>query len=359
MCFFSYSGTLSSILHAMSEQEDSTGQKGPPMVPEEGQPSHEAYPPSAEQSYSTTKKIRILIMGPIGSGKSSFVEAAREPGYDVKISDKANSCTDRCKEYPTKYSSGHNKIFLIDTPGFEDPLTPNAETLKEIAKYITEGTQCNSSGCDKTSSISEPISGLIYLHRCTDTRFDGDLKVNFEIIKAMCGPEFYSRVVICSTFWNQTLKDRLQQHKTRMERFLEHAFGEVMKGGAEHREFWKDREDPCSDILNHFLSQRNHPRMAIEHELQKMKLNETKAGHVAGDKVRRAESWRGLILKMISRPHPIRALNPTQSQSSHHSAGPQGLNGVTPSEAGAPGRLEQPFSTGLPPLTHLGSGEFL
>ncbi|TRX88531.1 hypothetical protein FHL15_010570 [Xylaria flabelliformis] len=289
----------------MSKQEDSTGQKDPPRDTEEGHPVDDAHPPSQEQSHSTTKKIRILIMGPIGSGKSSFVKAAREPGHDdVEISSKVDSCTHECTEYETKYSSGRNKIFLIDTPGFEDPQTPNANTLEKIAKQINEGAQCDSSGCDKASSISEPISGLIYLHRCTDTRFDGDLKVNFEIIKAMCGPEFYSRVVICSTFWNHTLKDRLQQHKTRMERFLEH-FEEVMKGGAEYREFWKDEEDPCSDILNHFLSQRNHPKMAIEHEFQKRKLNETKAGHVAGDRVRQAESWWSSILRMIPRPHPI------------------------------------------------------
>ncbi|KAI0859097.1 hypothetical protein F4860DRAFT_526479 [Xylaria cubensis] len=310
----------------MSEKKDSTGQKGFFMVPEEGHSVDEAHYPSEEQSHPTTKKVRILVMGPIGSGKSSFVEAAREPGYDAKISHKADSCTHECTEYPTKYSSGRNKIFLIDTPGFEDPRTTNAEILGKIANHINEGTQCNSSGCDKASSVSEPISGLIYLHRCTDTRFDGDLKVNFEIMKAMCGPEFYSRVVICSTFWNQTLKDRLQKHKTRMERFLENAFEDVMEGGAEHREFWKDREDPCSDILNHFLSQGGHPKMAIEHELQKMKLNEIKAGHVAGNK---------------------------------------GLNRVTSSEAGALRLLEQSFSAKhppllpplLPPLTHLSEAQ--
>ncbi|KAI1739859.1 hypothetical protein F4680DRAFT_448474 [Xylaria scruposa] len=313
----------------MSMEKDSSG---------DGQPASEERTPDEQQA---PNKIRILIMGPIGSGKSSFVEAAKEPGYTIKISDEAESCTRECMEYPTRYSSGHNQIFLIDTPGFEDPLTPNAAILKEIAKYIKD---------DKASSISEPISGLIYLHRCTDTRFDGDLRVNFEIIKAMCGREFYSRVVICSTFWNRTLKDQLKQHRARMEKFLEHAFGEVMKGGAEHREFWQGRkEDPCSEILNHFLSQRNHPKMAIEYELQKKKLDETMAGHVAGDKVRR-EPWWGL-LNWIPRPYPIRALYPTQSQSSHHSAGSQDLNRVTPSEVGVPVGLEQSFPTRLPPLT--------
>ncbi|KAJ8125625.1 hypothetical protein O1611_g8012 [Lasiodiplodia mahajangana] len=172
--------------------------------------------------------IRILVVGPIGSGKSSFVAAAAAAsGRDIKISHEADSCTLHCTEYPTKYSSGNKQVFLVDTPGFEDPKKADADTLEQITKWI-EGAS---------------VSGVVYLHRCTDTRFDADLKLNFEVIKAMCGPAFYSRIVICSTFWNIASQDKFQQHKARVESFLADAsaFGEVMQAGAEYREFWHEK----------------------------------------------------------------------------------------------------------------------
>ncbi|KAI1157323.1 P-loop containing nucleoside triphosphate hydrolase protein [Nemania serpens] len=218
-------------------------------------------------SKSQPNPIRILVVGGMGTGKSSFVAAATGPSCNVEIGHGPDSCTSGCKEYPTKYSVGQNQIVLIDTPGFNDPQTPNAEILKKIA------------------SVVGGISGILYFYRCTDTRFDGDLRVNFEIIKTMCGPEFYSRVTICSTFWNtvtgNSSQEKLYQHRTRAENFLDdpRVFGQVMKGGAEYREFWKDEKDPCSDILQHFLSQRKPPNMAIINQLKKNgKLDNTEAG---------------------------------------------------------------------------------
>ncbi|KAI1743789.1 hypothetical protein F4680DRAFT_456533 [Xylaria scruposa] len=66
---------------------------------------------------------------------------------------------------------------------------------------------------------------------------------------------------------------------------------------------------------------------------------------------RRALTPRSPRLISPAQPHPIRALNPAQSQSSHRSAGSQDLNRVLSSEAGVSGRLEQSFSARVSPLT--------
>ncbi|KAI1170706.1 hypothetical protein F4777DRAFT_102739 [Nemania sp. FL0916] len=222
-----------------------------------------------------SNEIRILVMGASGSGKSSFVAAVAKEGERVIIGHGTESCTTECTVYPTKYSSDDRQIVVIDTPGFNDPKKENNKTLKNITDFIREAGD---------------ISGVVYLYRCSDTRFDGDSKINFDVIKAMCGPKFYSRIALCSTFWNTISssfsQEKLKPHKDRMRAYLkdDSIFGEVTQAGASYGEFWKDRkdgEDPCLKILRHFFGLWNPPLMVIQEELSKTgKLSGTKVGQL-------------------------------------------------------------------------------
>ncbi|KAI0867547.1 hypothetical protein GGS24DRAFT_485228, partial [Hypoxylon argillaceum] len=116
----------------------------------------------------------------------------------------------------------------------------------------------------------------------------------------MCGPEFYSRIVICSTCWDitQAVPSHGQpaKHTGRMESMLNdpEAFGEVMRGGAEYREFWRNNKDPCLDVLSHFASQRNAPPMAIVEQLARNngQIKETTAGYIVEDKKKKKRNSR-------------------------------------------------------------------
>ncbi|KAI1425979.1 P-loop containing nucleoside triphosphate hydrolase protein [Xylaria sp. FL1777] len=211
------------------------------------------------------KVLRILVVGVTGSGKSTFIASAS--GRDVGIGHGADSCTKVCKVYPTQYNIGGVKLELIDTPGFDDPHRDDYEVLKDITKVL------------------RGVSGVIYCHRINDTRLIGNSRLNLEILKAMCGMRFYSRVVICSTMWNtfpqNITQQKLEVHRGRMEELLGTGFRDLMDKGARYMEFHADRRDPCLDILRSFLSQRFPPEMAIMEELsERYTMPETRPGLV-------------------------------------------------------------------------------
>lgn len=46
------------------------------------------------------------------------------------------------------------------------------------------------------------LSGIVYLHRITDTRLNGFIGNNLAIFKSLCGDAFYPRVVLATTGWD-------------------------------------------------------------------------------------------------------------------------------------------------------------
>ncbi|KAF2972989.1 hypothetical protein GQX73_g669 [Xylaria multiplex] len=216
--------------------------------------------------------IRILVVGITGSGKSTLIKNAS--GHDVGIGHEGDSCTQICQRYPTKYDIDGKKFELIDTPGFDDPKRNDFEILKDIIGFL------------------DGVSGVIYCHRINETRLIMDSKLNLDIIKAMCGKRFHSRVVVCSTMWDTLSEDltpqQLEKHRERMEQLLSTGFRSLMESGAKYMEFRADQPNACLDILKSFSSQRLPPRLAILEQLSQMRsVQETDSGKVLEEEHRR------------------------------------------------------------------------
>ena len=90
------------------------------------------------------------------------------------------------------YSFEHDKrrIYLIDTPGFDDTHRSDTDVLKEIAFFMSQ-----------TYRREVKLAGIVYLHRITDNRFGGSSVKNINLFKKLCGEDAYQHVALATTMW--------------------------------------------------------------------------------------------------------------------------------------------------------------
>ncbi|KAG7288271.1 hypothetical protein NEMBOFW57_007802 [Staphylotrichum longicolle] len=88
------------------------------------------------------------------------------------------------------FSWDGRRIYLIDTPGFNDTNRSDVEILEILATYL---------GASYANGVR--IHGLIVLHPISDNRMTGSSLRNIELIKAICGFTCYRNVAIATTMW--------------------------------------------------------------------------------------------------------------------------------------------------------------
>jgi hypothetical protein len=122
------------------------------------------------------------------------------------------------------------RVVLVDTPGFDDQNRSDAEVLSTVAAFMK-------------SAYEQQIllSGIIYLHRITDTRVTGSGLRNLNMFKEVCGDNFYSNVALATTMWENLSQD---QHSNRLGQLREQQLLEESK-------FWKLMVRKGSQVFRH------------------------------------------------------------------------------------------------------------
>jgi hypothetical protein len=178
--------------------------------------------------------------------------------------------------------NGH-KVYLIDTPGFNDTNRSDIETLGILASYL---------GASYANGVR--IHGILMLHPISDNRMSGSTMRNLDMMKAMCGFSSYANLAIATTMWstNSPLCAKREQQLLSDGRF----FRELIAQGAtlfRHNE--KGRLDSLEEvtsarrIVTHLIRQsEKHTTevLQLQREIidQQKMIGETKAGIVlAGD----------------------------------------------------------------------------
>ncbi|KAK4107093.1 P-loop containing nucleoside triphosphate hydrolase protein, partial [Canariomyces notabilis] len=142
----------------------------------------------------------ILLIGPSGSGKSSFVQALTSDHVPVSHL-KPCMLLPPAAVKPTIH--GRPKAFvLIDTPGFVETPKENLIVLEKIAKTLTDLSP-------------RKIFGAIYFHNIAENRMKGTTTEVLDIFKAMCGREFYPHIVFVTTMWDSINKKYHKELQTR------------------------------------------------------------------------------------------------------------------------------------------------
>ena len=92
---------------------------------------------------------------------------------------------------PYEITIGCTTLVLVDTPGFDDTNMSDFEILQTIATWL-----------EATFEKGQLLSGVVYLHRITNTRVAGSARRALHVFQRICGENNYKNVILATTFWN-------------------------------------------------------------------------------------------------------------------------------------------------------------
>ncbi|KAF9044002.1 P-loop containing nucleoside triphosphate hydrolase protein [Panaeolus papilionaceus] len=206
--------------------------------------------------------IVIIVMGATGSGKSSFIKNAT--GYDLRIGEEADSCTQNLQVI--RMLHGDRKIYLVDTPGFNDTNTSDIKIFNLIANWLRD------------RFINDVyVSGVVYLHKISDTRIGGIARRNFQVFEQLCGRECFHKVMLATTMWNEETEEDGQKKETQLK---DRYFKSMMQQDAKLRRL-DDDQDSAQRLLTAVINNAtNLCPLLLQKELVSLhkSLPETHAG---------------------------------------------------------------------------------
>ncbi|KAI8154906.1 hypothetical protein K4K49_007108 [Colletotrichum sp. SAR 10_70] len=169
----------------------------------------------------------FLVMGRTGSGKSTFIGQCT--GKQVTVGHGLYSCTKSI--YVADYHWNGRRIFLIDTPGFNDTARPEVEILEALASSLTA-----------SYANGVRIHGVLMLQPVSENRMSGSSLRCIEMVEAVCGfastswPSRCENLAIVTTMWPSSTGNEAEEQRTVLEgRHRELCTQEMFFGGLVSR----------------------------------------------------------------------------------------------------------------------------
>ncbi|KAF2652456.1 hypothetical protein K491DRAFT_635513 [Lophiostoma macrostomum CBS 122681] len=204
-----------------------------------------------------TKDIYIPVMGMTGAGKSTFISLCTQELLPT-ASHGLSSCTSKVTAHTVKHDG--RTVHLIDTPGFDDSGRSDSETLQELAYYLAAAY---------THDIQ--ISGVVYLHRITDTRWQGSASRALGAFKKMLGESNYCGVVLATTRWSELTPNQLRAAEDRHQELSEKFWADIKEQGGQILALTAGRID-AMNIVRHIVNKDRRMTLAFQKELMETKL---------------------------------------------------------------------------------------
>ncbi|KAG7291042.1 hypothetical protein NEMBOFW57_001052 [Staphylotrichum longicolle] len=117
-------------------------------------------------------------MGVTGSGKSTFISSlvGRDVGIGKGLKSPLIEDTTNVNVYMFEHAG--RRVFLIDTPGFDDTFRSDIDVLKDVAFFFSN-----------TYKRDVALAGIVYLHPISHNRFAGSDVRHLSMFRRMCGDD--------------------------------------------------------------------------------------------------------------------------------------------------------------------------
>jgi septin family protein len=230
----------------------------------------------------------IAVMGVTGAGKTSFIQHFFP--HPLDIGHNLESCSHRsCHEpktplstlsigttavqiFPCRLSDG-TKVFLVDTPGFDDTYRSDTEVLRELADWLSQAYE-----------YKLLLTGIVYMHRITDVRIGGSGMKNLRMFRKLCGQGGLRSVACVTSMWSLCSADDGQRRERQLMQQND-LWKYLLDNGV--RAFRHDANKASAErILRHLIQQRRPVALDIQVEMvdHGLRLSQTAAGkEVQGD----------------------------------------------------------------------------
>ncbi|KAL5353743.1 hypothetical protein ACLOAV_001784 [Pseudogymnoascus australis] len=203
-------------------------------------------------------------MGITGVGKSTFISKCTSD--KVEVGHGLKSHTNEIQVYSLKYVD--KTVHLIDTPGFDDTYRSDIDVLKDVSYWLNKSY--------KEKNIE--LTGIVYLHRITDTRMGGTARKDLQMFKKLCGENSFSSVVLATTMWSE-VSDHDGNRRELELRTSKEFYGSMVSKGSTMFRHTGDRNS-AMNIIAHLINKRSTTLLNIQREManEGLALDETEAG---------------------------------------------------------------------------------
>jgi hypothetical protein len=235
---------------------------------------------STDKRNVSGRPTTLLILGLTGVGKSAFISSLLAgSAMAPTVGQSLQSCTKDVTKY--NCTVGGADFDLIDTPGFDDSYRSEMEVLQSISDYLVRHVQ--SGGY---------VDGVMFLHRIIDVRLSASAIRVADLVKRICGKDFYPYTALVTNMW-QSLPSR-RMGVARLHELLNHPkfWRDFDEAFAPHYRLSRTK-DSAEKIVGEFqwyLAQHGRiPSLQIVDELisQRLPLTMTSAGDLL-----EGELWR-------------------------------------------------------------------
>ena len=210
-----------------------------------------------------THVVKVLLVGPMGSGKSTFAaKATHDPGvrtgsgfrsgilfpkpsYTISFNVLTCLVTHEIEEYVTNY--GEFEIHVIDTPGWDEGGSDiGRSAFTRIVNYI------NSPECEGQ------LGGVLYFQPVHGGRIDQNHIRYLRAFEEMIGKTNFGRCTLVTTMWDRLrpLPDRDLEEAESRERELEEddELWKIMRTSSIHGQARMERFDNTADGATRILA---------------------------------------------------------------------------------------------------------